>query len=124
MRLFLHIKITSNQYQFSTPPVQLKGDVKYFDIDNFSDSVTINTALKALDRTDKLFVFLEAVDNNAIGGITKVLNRLVKLDILNRMIYNGNHLALDKMISRFKNNLILDLDKVEVQKEVDQFFRD
>ncbi|MEL7003776.1 MAG: hypothetical protein AAFN93_13720, partial [Bacteroidota bacterium] len=44
--------------------------------------------------------------------------------IHNRMIYNGNHLALDKMISRFKNNLILDLDKVEVQKEVDQFFRD
>lgn len=122
MKLFFHIRISSEQHHFSSLITNLDNGIQYFDVDNFSDALTVNTALEALKHSEKLFLFVEVIENISLGGISKVLNSIAKLDIPFHIAYHGNHAMLDKMMSRFKSNMTTSLSTIAVPEVANQFF--
>lgn len=122
LKLFLHIRISSELHHFSSSIISVNDKVQYFNIDNFSDALTINTSLQALERSEQLLLFLEVVDSVSLGGISKVLNGIAKLDIPFHIVYNGSHAMLNKMISRFKTIPTSGLSISEIREAADIFF--
>lgn len=121
MNLFLHIIVSSANLNFNKPPVNIVG-LHHYDVDNFSDAITIDTGVQALQRSEKIFLLIEAKDKVALGGISKLLNHIGKLKIPYQIAYNGKHQMLDKMMLRFKKHTVHDLSPPQIEEACQAFF--
>lgn len=81
-------------------------DMAFFDIDNYCDATTIQTAIVAIEKAEKLFVYIEAEPGPELGGVMKVMNRLLKMQVSTGVLYKGSHPKLDKMMVVLKNKVI------------------
>lgn len=78
MDLFLHFKIIENIHQFDLP-IEFEG-ITSFDFDNFSSPEVVNTAVNAIDQSDKLLVFIERVEGDDLGSLFKLVRALQNYD--------------------------------------------
>ncbi|MEP2771085.1 MAG: hypothetical protein ABJH05_02980 [Fulvivirga sp.] len=103
MRLFLHIIISEKAPLFNSKwstwvKAQL-NDVKYFDVDRQSDVVVVETALKAIEQAEQLFVYIDC-DQSTPGHLFKVIKKLSAME--GCMIYcKGENSMLQKLSKVF-----------------------
>ena len=96
MDLILHIKICADAFNFSAP-VNIKG-VQYIDIDNFSDAAMVETVNRAIDLSDRLFVFIQIEGSYDLGLLMKVMQKLMKYKGNCTFLHASRHDQLDKML--------------------------
>lgn len=125
MQLFLYIRITEDKFVFNNEVItsvkQWNPHVSLFDIDNFSDNATSHTAVKAMQMSERIFLFVEAEPGPELGGVLKVLSQLIKIPVPVAIRYQGDHDMLNKMMMRFKDKLIS--SDSDLKEELNNFFK-
>lgn len=125
MQLFLHLHITNEKFHFSNDlPALVKSvapDVIFFDVDNYSDGVTVEAALKALQESVKTFIFIEAEPGPEPGALLHLMSKLLKLDYPCIIFYQGSHEMLDKMMITLKRRIEIS-EKETLAEAVRHFF--
>jgi hypothetical protein len=120
MHLFLHIRFIEDKFQFSKP--LSIPNVTCFDIDNFSEAAVIDVCNKAIANSEKLMVLFEVKSNIELGGIMRIFNKLAQYQHPLKIVYQGSHPILDKLLKRFESTL--DNRKLVIEQKADEFFSD
>ncbi|ELR72182.1 hypothetical protein C900_01736 [Fulvivirga imtechensis AK7] len=125
MRLFLYIHITKEKFHFSSDlPVLIRSlapDVTFFDVDNYSDNVTVDTALKAIRESTKTFIFIEAEPGPEPGKLLHLISKITKLKCPVVIFYQGAHEMLDKLMITLKRKTAVS-EKENLAEAVRHFF--
>ncbi|UII33535.1 hypothetical protein LVD17_06825 [Fulvivirga ulvae] len=125
MHLYLHIRIIKDQFNFKNDTIDKVRSwlphVSLFDVDNYSDNTTIQTAIRAMEMADKIFIQIEAEQGPEPGGVLKILNTAMRKSSA-VIDYRGSHAVMDKIMIRFKDRLTSS-DRSQQQKLAD-FFND
>ncbi|GAA0891613.1 hypothetical protein GCM10009122_12920 [Fulvivirga kasyanovii] len=121
--LFLHIRITKDQFIFKNEAIDgvrsWLPEVSLFDIDNHSDTTTIQAAIKAMEMAEKVYIQIEAEPETELGGTLKILNQVMKKPSA-VIDYQGRHDTLDKILVRFKDKLVA--QDIQLPQKVVDFF--
>ncbi|HNP20339.1 MAG TPA: hypothetical protein PKL31_18025 [Fulvivirga sp.] len=99
MNLFLHVKLISDQLQFS-PPLVI-SNATYTDIDNFSEATVVNTCLQAIDNSEKLLVYFDCQTNAELGSVMRLFNKMAQYKKPMKIVYTGDHPVMIKLLKRF-----------------------
>ena len=125
MRLFLHIIISEKAPLFNSKwstwvKTQL-NDVKYFDVDRQSDVVVVETALKAIEQAEQLFVYIDC-DQSSPGHLFKVMKKLSAME--GCMIYcKGKNDMLQKLSKVFGSRWQSALSDDAIEQGAKTYFR-
>lgn len=92
----------------------------HFDADNHSDGIVIEFGKESIEKATNICVLIEAMPNQKLGGITALIERLVRSK-QKRIVFflNGNNTSLEKMISFSKTPIHKDLSIEEIQKVIE-----
>jgi len=110
--LFLYIQVRNSQLNIKYTNtfidfVKLSNpSVIVYDIDNFSDNLTIQYAIKLIKDSPKILVFLDAEEGSSLKQLMALLTNLLDKSESIRVLINGENERLEKMIS------ILDYQKI------------
>ncbi len=63
MNLFLTLYLIQDKHQFIPGVIQSPVGYTAFNLDNFSEDLVVNTAVKAVELADKIVLFIEAEPN-------------------------------------------------------------
>jgi hypothetical protein len=118
MKLFLHIRIIEDKFQFSKPLTI--SNLTCFDIDNFSEAAVIDVCNKAIASSGKLMIFFEVKADHELGGIMRIFNKMAQYAYPMKIVYQGSHPILDKLLKRFEPKL--DNRKLDIEQKADEFF--
>lgn len=125
MDLFLHIRITQERFNFHNPVVsEVKKAVPHvvcFDVDNYSDAATIQTAVRALRESERFFLYLQVSAGADAGAVVSVVSQLRTIEAPFTVFYEGNHPITDKMMAFLKPRL-QDTGELSLQQSIDTFF--
>ncbi|MTI21608.1 hypothetical protein E1176_11310, partial [Fulvivirga sp. RKSG066] len=104
MQLFLYISIVKTQplLNLNKSLVGKLPGVSFYDLDNHSEPVVVDTAVRAIEEASAVFVHLETEDENP-GVILKVMKRLAKFEKSHDLIvvHNGINSFLERMEKSF-----------------------
>ncbi|QSE97930.1 hypothetical protein [Fulvivirga lutea] len=117
MKLFLHVKIIENNFDFK--PGLTFSNATCSDLDNYSSPEVIATVLKALNLSEKLFVYFELNENSNAGSLLKVIQELRSYKKPMQIRYSGESNLLEKLILKLGGKPI---DKEALEAEVGSFF--
>lgn len=102
MKLFLHLIISEEPPLFNSKwsswIQEHFSNIQYFDLDQKSDASVVDTAVKALQHTKTLLVFIEC-DNSPPGQLLKVMKMLSSQECM--IIQKGENHMLDKLSNVF-----------------------
>ncbi len=110
--LFLYIQLRNSQLNIKYTNtfvnfVKLsKPSVMVYDIDNFSDNLTIQYAIKLVKESPKILVFLDTEEGSSIKQLMSLLTNLLDKSESIKVLINGENERLEKMIG------ILDYQKI------------
>ncbi|MEM1405190.1 MAG: hypothetical protein AAGG59_00335 [Bacteroidota bacterium] len=104
MKLFLTLTFVENNLDIRPKAGDAPDGYIPFDLDNFSDSLVVATAIKAIEQSDIVHVQIEAKEGAKLGGVLKVFNLLLKSRRDVRIHFNGSHRQIENMIKRFPNS--------------------
>lgn len=110
--LFLYIQLRNSQLNIKYTNtfvafVKLsKPSVMVYDIDNFSDNLTIQYAIKLVKESPKTLVFLDTEEGSSLKQLMALLTNLLDKSESIKVLINGENERLEKMIS------ILDYQKI------------
>jgi len=126
MQLFLHIEVSEKMPVFSDKLAGFKKELpncSFYDVDNHSDALVVDTAAKAIDSASSVFVFVEA-DKTQPGPILRLIKALAGFEKEHpiQIVYNGNNPMLDKLERGFKNKWENGLSKEMVVDKAQRFF--
>ncbi|MGD1958440.1 MAG: hypothetical protein ACFB2Y_06270 [Fulvivirga sp.] len=101
MKLFLTLTLVENNLDIKPKAGGAPDSYVPFDLDNFSDSLVVATALKAIEQSDVVHVQIEAKEGVKLGGVLKVFNLLLKFKGDVSVHFNGSHRQIENMTKRF-----------------------
>ncbi|MEA5260910.1 hypothetical protein VB264_24140 [Arcicella aquatica] len=110
--LFLYIQLRNSQLNIKYTNtfvafVKLsKPSVMVYDIDNFSDNLTIQYAIKLVKESPKTLVFLDTEEGSSLKQLMALLTNLLDKSESIKVLINGENERLEKMIG------ILDYQKI------------
>ncbi len=110
--LFLYIQLRNSQLNIKYTNtfvafVKLsKPSVMVYDIDNFSDNLTIQYAIKLIKESPKTLVFLDTEEGSSLKQLMALLTNLLDKSESIKVLISGENERLEKMIS------ILDYQKI------------
>lgn len=117
MNLLLHIRVQNDQFHFY-PPLVLKN-AQYFDVDNFSSSEVIHVAFKAIEKSERLMIYFETIDQSEVGQILKFITATARFKGNVKVIYKGHHPKLVPLINKIGGSELTDL---ELREEANAYF--
>ena len=122
MNLLLTLHLLEDRLAFPQGSFSSEG-VPSFDIDNFSDDLTVGTAIKAIQQSGKVAVLINADFHGSLGAILKVLNTLARVKNPVLLIHNGGHPIIQNMLKRFDARSVLNDQPIEeARRQVLAFF--
>lgn len=123
MKLFLHLTIAEELPLFNS---KWHGwvnknipDAQYFDLDQQSDMLVVDTAIKAIQEADRLFVYINC-DSSQPGQLLKVIKKLSTLEC--KICCIGNNTMLDKLSKVFGVRWQSNMTNSEVEQEAKEYF--
>ena len=125
MKLFLYIRIIDDPLDFN--PEVLNGvngycnDVTTFDIDNFSDVTTAQTAIQGLQKASKAFIYVEVKAQKQPGQLLKIFMHLGKISAPFNILYKDEHPMISKILIRWEDRVN---KKGELYELMANFFRE
>jgi hypothetical protein len=91
----------------------------HFDADNHSNGIVIDFGKESIEKATNICVLIEAIPDQKLGGLTTLVEKLVRSKQKRiTFFFNGNHTALEKMVSFSKAQIHKDLTNVEIQKVI------
>ncbi len=123
MKLFLHLTIAEEIPIFNSKwHAWTKKNIpntQYFDLDQQSDMLVIDTAIKAIAEADRLFVYIN-YDSSQPGQLLKVIKKLSTLEC--KICCIGNNTMLDKLSKVFGARWQSNMTNSEVEQEAKEYF--
>lgn len=83
-------------------------------MDSHSDTVTIQTAIKAMQEAEKIFISIVAESGAELGVTLKILNQVMRISSPIAIYYRGDHEMLNNIMNRFKDKFIDSETNIEV----------
>lgn len=128
MNFILYIKCTEKQDFTYVNPFLEAIEVKkiaadFLDIDNFSSTELIESALKALDKSDKCAVIIDIQTNTKLSNLYKIAYYLVDHPEKCLIFLQGKHLYLEKILRTEPEIFSQDLTGFEVQNKIIAFLK-
>ncbi len=114
MNLILHIRICQDSFNFGQSISVSRAE--YIDVDNFSEGPMIATINRAIDESERLFVFAQIDGEYSIGQLMKVFQKLMKYKDGCKVFHLGSHQKLNKLLKLLKSNEI-ELERIKIEAE-------
>jgi hypothetical protein len=105
MNLFLHIQITNNpeEVTFSNNflPIIKEQETIFttFDLDNHSDSLIINYAIRLLTESNHTLVFIETMPDSKFSNLLSLMTYILDNPDEIEIIIKGENKKVEKMLS-------------------------
>lgn len=105
MNLFLYIQITNKpeEVKFSNNFLSIikeqETDFATFDLDNHSESLIINHAIRLLSESTNALIFIEAMPDSKFGNVLSLLNIVLDNPEGIEVIIKGENPKVEKMMS-------------------------
>ena len=105
MNLFLYIQITNKpeEVKFSNNFLSIikeqETDFATFDLDNHSESLIINHAIRLLSESKNALIFIEAMPDSKFGNLLSLLNIVLDNPEGIEVIIKGENPKIEKMMS-------------------------
>ena len=92
-------------------------DFYWYDLDNFSEGVVVDYALQMLQQAQNILLIIKAEPNSPLGGILKIIPQLHRSKSQIKVIFQGDHAQLQKMLKPL-NQLLINPLEAEMQSFV------
>lgn len=79
---------------------QMKADQVLYELDNFSDELSLNYGLELAKSADKLTIVVDATVSQEIGKTVSFFNQLLKLRSKTSCVLIGEHALLTKLLKK------------------------
>lgn len=126
MKLFLHIRIIDDPLIFSNDTISKVRswlpDISVFDIDNFSDAATIQTAVRALEEAERVFLYVEGGTEATLVSTLKVFSTLPRVKGPVAIFQEGQNEMLSKLMVRFRKQQVE--EGISMEEAVKSFFKE
>ena len=128
MNFILYIKCTEEQdFSYANPFLETI-DVKkiaadFLDIDNFSSTELVESALKALEKSDKCAVIIDTKTNTELSNLYKIVYYLVDHPEKCLVFLQGKHLNLEKILRTEPEIFNQDMAGFEIQNKIISFLK-
>jgi hypothetical protein len=128
MNFILYIKCTEKQdFSYANPFLETI-DVKkiaadFLDIDNFSSTELVESALKALEKSDKCAVIIDIQTNTELPNLYKIIYYLIDHSEKCLVFLQGKHLNLEKILRTEPEIFNHDMTGFEIQNKIIAFLK-
>lgn len=104
MYLLLVIKLVKDALELTPELWKVPEGYTLFDIDNFSDSLVVSTALRAIQESEQVRVKIYAEEDAQLGATLKILTALLRYKGKLEVIVTGKHEQLERMVKKFNQH--------------------
>ncbi|MBL3657086.1 hypothetical protein [Fulvivirga sediminis] len=108
MRLLLYIKIAEDRFHFEKVNFLGVKEADVFDVDNYSDGLTIDLAIKAMQLSEKLLVYIDVREEVDIKGLFKIFQYLSRPQQPLTVVCSGKgHHLLSNLLRAVKGDVFI-----------------
>ncbi|UII28590.1 hypothetical protein LVD15_09245 [Fulvivirga maritima] len=118
MRLLLYIKIAEDRFHFEKVNFLGVKEANVFDVDNYSDALSVDLALKAMKLSEKLLVYIEVKEEIDVKSLFKIFQYLSRPQQPVTIVYSGiKHHLVSSLLRAVKGEVFIQ-ENQELQQAI------